>query len=194
MRRGSRGASASKGPPVFRTSARSKWVGLALPRRLWLVDAVLACGDSVDRPTRATVERLRSMVKRDGQSFPRAASLCLQARDQALRGRPRSMATSGGVLGRYVRSCRWRDGCDALCWSYSGRETKGHERAAVMVHPICCQSANSRPRRSEKVKAGVPKPIRVLGSWAVHSGVQVNAMRGRSASGDVGEASSKVAL
>ena len=39
--------------------------------------------------------------------------------------------------------------------SYSERERKGHERAAVAVHPITCQPADSIPRRSEKAMAGV---------------------------------------
>jgi len=46
-------------------------------------------------------------------------------------------------------------GAGARRRSYSERETKGHERAAVVAHPIFCQPADSRPRGSEKVKAGV---------------------------------------
>jgi hypothetical protein len=46
-------------------------------------------------------------------------------------------------------------GAGARRRSYSEREMKGHERAAVVAHPIFCQPVDSTPRRSEKVKAGV---------------------------------------
>jgi hypothetical protein len=73
---------------------------LVLLRGSQPVGAVFVYEGSVDRSTQAVVECLHSDAKRAGRSFPRAASLCSQARDEALRIRLCSVATSGGVFGR----------------------------------------------------------------------------------------------
>lgn len=64
------------------------------------VGAVLVFEGSADRSTQAVVECLRSNSKRAGRSFPRAAGSRSQARDEALRIRLCTVATSGGVSGR----------------------------------------------------------------------------------------------
>jgi hypothetical protein len=67
--------------------------------------AVLVYEGSIDRSTQAAMECLHSDANRGGRSFPPTASLRLQARDEALRARLCSVATSSRVLGRYIRSC-----------------------------------------------------------------------------------------
>jgi hypothetical protein len=80
----------------------------------------------------------------------------VRARGRCVESSISSVATSeGSPIDTFVPA-QQLCGAGAHRRSYSEREAKGHERAAVVAHPIFCQLADSRPRRSEKVRAGVP--------------------------------------
>jgi hypothetical protein len=75
--------------------------------------------------------------------------------------------------------------------SFSEREMEGHERAAAGGSPHFCQLVNPKPRRSEKVTAGVLNQYGArFTSRALWS--PVNAMRGSEVPGDRDEAAYEV--
>jgi len=138
--------------PTLESDGRERLVAVKVP--------ILAAG---------VISRQRGRVV--GRSKCRGARVPVWSPLDSWRGvglRSRSCVASMGVLlvssvvtsgrpGRAARSfSQVSCGAGAHGRSHSERESKGHERAAVVVHPIICQPADPIPRRSEKAMAGVP--------------------------------------